>query len=167
MRDQPQFRVLGGKVIREIASGPDLKVEMTPRCAARRPDLTDLIPCVDAYAYFHKNGGKVGVQGKKIIGMLNNNHIAVEIRPRAELGGFIRICKDDFPISRRVDGCAKSVLEFHAMMRIPFSVLGGGVEIGQINELVTRRQDGTLKEKAPVYDAEVRCQRVTGNGCWG
>ena len=103
--------------------------------------------------------------------MLDDNQIAIEIRPWTIDRLVIGSCKDDDPIGSCVDRRAEFIEELDTVMRITRPVGGGGVRIGCIDGCIRRRLDRPLQEEMSVADTEVCLGRITefrsgGYGRW-
>ena len=143
-------------------------MQMATGRRAARADFADLLASADILPGLRLDFGQMPVQRKKRLAdagqiMLDDDQVAVEIRPGAEVCCLIIPGDDHDAVRRGEDGRARGVVEFHAVMRLARPILGTAVRIGGVNRDRSGQRDGTLQQEVTGLEAISDC-RIAGNG---
>src|SRR5687767_3958806 len=94
--------------------------------------------------------------------MLNYDEITVEVPPGCIDRFLIGSCKNDRSFRRGMDEGSSRVGEFDPVMRLAGPVGSGAIAIDRIDEIVSRRLDGSLEDEMTVGGAKLGSKWIAG-----
>src|SRR6185503_3585813 len=111
--------------------------------------------------------------------MLNHDEITVEVPPGCIDRFLIGSRKNDGSLRYGMDGGSSGIGEFDPVMRLTSPVGSGAITIARINEIISRRLDGSLEDEITVGHAKLGSKWIAGrlgyccdcrcngwNDCW-